>query len=316
MSGARIWAHMRALWPRYTLLPALPFILCGLLSLLRGERRWELISLMVLGPALAYTNQTTKKLLVGLYPLALVGLLYYVMNFGRNVGLSTFRIHTCDLRAIDVRFFGVMSGGEKAALGEWLRGYSCTALDILCSIPYGAFIFAMVAYAIYLYRVDFVLLQRFTWSFFWLNVAGFVTYHVYPAAPPWYVHTHGCAADLYAVASEGAALARVDALLHTSYFAGIYGRASDVFGAVPSLHAGYPVLIVMTGWQRNGWLGRAAALLFVFAMWFSAVYLDHHWVFDIVLGVTYAAILSTLVRLYFVKRVVTRSQFETPAATA
>lgn len=303
---SRLWAHMRALWPRNTLLPALPLVLGGLISVIRGERRWELISLVVLGPLLAYANQTTKKLLVGVYPLALVGLLYYVMNFGRNVGLSPSRIHTCDLRDIDARFFGVMSHGHKVALGEWLQRYSCMALDILCSIPYGTFIFAMVAYAIYLYRVDYVMLQRFAWSFFWLNVAGFLTYHIYPAAPPWYVHTQGCSADLFAPASEGAALGRVDALLHTAYFAGIYGRASDVFGAVPSLHAGYPVLILMNGWQRNGWLGRTLALLFFSVMCFSAVYLDHHWVVDIVLGATYAAVACTLVRWYFAKRALTR----------
>ncbi|MEO6573268.1 MAG: phosphatase PAP2 family protein [Polyangiaceae bacterium] len=298
---------MRALWPRYTLLPALPLMLWSVLSVARGERRWELIALFALGPALAYTNQTTKKLLVGVYPLALVGLLYYVMNFGRNVGLTPSRIHTCDLRALDIRLFGVMSDGHKVALGEWLQQYSSLTLDILCSIPYGTFIFAMVAYAIYLYRVDFTLLQRFAWSFFWLNVAGFLTYHVYPAAPPWYVHTHGCSADLYAVASEGAALARVDALFHSSYFAGIYGRASDVFGAVPSLHAGYPLLIVMNGWQRNGWLGRTLALLFFAVMCFSAMYLDHHWAFDVVLGAAYSVVVCSLVRLYFAKRAVTRS---------
>jgi inositol phosphorylceramide synthase catalytic subunit len=303
----RLWAHMRALWPRHTLLPALPLVIWSLISILRGERRWELMSLVVLGPALAYTNKTTKKLLIGVYPLALVGLLYYVMNFGRNIGLTPSRIHTCDLRALDVRLFGVMADGHKVALGEWLQRYSSTTLDILCAIPYGTFIFAMVAYAVYLYRVDFTLLQRFAWSFFWVNVAGFLTYHVYPAAPPWYVHTHGCSADLLAGASEGAALARVDHLLHSSYFAGIYGRASDVFGAVPSLHAGYPVLILMNGWRRTGWLGHTLAFLFFFAMCFSALYLDHHWMVDIVLGASYAALASTLVRWYFARRTVTRS---------
>ena len=28
-------------------------------------------------------------------------------------------------------------------------------------------------------------MRRFAWTFFFLNVAGFLTYHLYPAAPPW-----------------------------------------------------------------------------------------------------------------------------------
>ena len=61
------------------------------------------------------------------------------------------------------------------------------------------------------------------WSFFVLNIAGFVTYHLYPAAPPWYFHLHGCTVDLAAPASAGPNLTRVDAWLGISYFAGFTG---------------------------------------------------------------------------------------------
>src|SRR6185436_20727216 len=105
--------------------------------------------------------------------------------------------------------------------------------------PYATYLIAAVIYAVWLAQGDAgrrALAVRFGWGFLVLNVAGFVTYHLYPAAPPWYYHAHGCVVDLAAAASAGPNLLRVDALMGMNYFAGFYGRSSDVFGAVPSLH--------------------------------------------------------------------------------
>ena len=98
---------MRALWPRWTLLPAAPFVLWPLYCFLRGETgRWELWLLALFGLVVPYWNARTKKLYVGIAPLALVGPLYDAMRFIQNLGITPERVHVCDLRAIDVRFFG------------------------------------------------------------------------------------------------------------------------------------------------------------------------------------------------------------------
>jgi membrane-associated phospholipid phosphatase len=131
---------------------------------------------------------------------------------------------------------------------------------------------------------------RFTWCFFALNVCGFVTYHLYPAAPPWYFHAHGCAVDVLAHASEGPALARVDARLGIHYFAGMYGRSSSVFGAMPSLHCAYAFIVALEGWAVFSRAWRAASVGFFALMCFSAVYLDHHWVLDAIAGVIYCLV--------------------------
>jgi len=154
----------------------------------------------------------------------------------------------------------------------------------------------MVVYAVYLFRRDYPALQRFAWSFLALNVAGFITYHVYPAAPPWYFHRYGCVVDLATHASEGPNLARVDSWLGMPFFAGMYGRSSDVFGAVPSLHVAYPLLLLIEGFRRHRWLGRVLLVWFYLSMCFAAVYLDHHWVFDIVIGSLYAVVVAALIR--------------------
>jgi hypothetical protein len=148
-----------------------------------------------------------------------------------------------------------------------------------------------------MYVRDYPRMVRFAWCFFALNIAGFITYHLYPAAPPWYFHAHGCAVDIHAHASEGPALARVDSWLGVHYFAGMYGRASDVFGAMPSLHCAYAGLVVLEGWAVFGRPWRAASVGFFALMVFAAVYLDHHWVLDAVAGCAYCVVVVGVARL-------------------
>ena len=295
----RLWSHMRALWPHWTLLPAAPFVVWSLAMLARGPLRWELVGVLLAAPALAYTSGGTKRLLVGVYPVGLVGLLYDAMRYVKHVGVTPARVHTCDLRDLDARIFGVVANGDKTSICDWFINHRSTALDVISAIPYGVFIFAVLGYATFLYVRAPSGLRRFAWAFLFLNVAGFVTYHLYPAAPPWYVHRYGCVANLAAPASAGPALLHVDAMLGVSYFEGFYGRSNDVFGAVPSLHVGYPLLILLEGWARHGRVGRSLTFLFLGTMCFAAVYLDHHWVVDVVLGLAYTTAAYALARRLF-----------------
>jgi phosphatidylglycerophosphatase A len=139
-------------------------------------------------------------------------------------------------------------------------------------------------------------MRRLAWAFLVVNVAGFFTYHLLPAAPPWYFHEHGCVVNLATSATEGPALARVDALLGFEYFRGMYSKASSVFGALPSLHCAYPLLVVIEGWRSFGAVLRTVSVAYLFAMIFSAIYLDHHWVLDALLGIVFAAVAVVVVR--------------------
>jgi membrane-associated phospholipid phosphatase len=285
-----VWRHARALWPRYTLLPVLPFWLWAAFLAVRGFLRLEHVVLAIFTAALAYGNAKSKRLYLGLLPMGLVGLFYDGMRFVKNIGLTEKSVHLCDLRAHELRWFGFGEGASRFTAHDWLQAHATTGLDLLCALPYGTFLWVVLGYAIYLFFTDFAAQQRFTWGFFLLNIAGFTTYHLYPAAPPWYFHRYGCVVDLNAAASAGPNLLRVDALLGIHYFQSFYGRASDVFGAVPSLHVAYPMLMILEGWQRHRTLGRTLLLAFYANMMFAAVYLDHHWVIDILVGSSYAVL--------------------------
>jgi len=296
---ARLAAHVRSLWPRWPLWPSAPFWLLAAFWAMQGKLRWDHLAVAVLTTVLSYGSVWTKRLYLGILPIGLVGVLYDSMRVVKNVGLTRDNVHVCDVRAIDQRFFGLDLNGTRATWHDYLQQHSTPFWDVYCAIPYGIFIGVVIAYSVYLFRRDYPGLQRFTWSFLALNVAGFITYHVYPAAPPWYFHHYGCVVDLATHANEGPNLARVDAWLGIPYFAGVYGRSSDVFGAVPSLHVAYPLLMLIEGFRRHRWLGRVLLVWFYLSMCFAAVYLDHHWVFDIVLGSIYTVVISSLMRSVF-----------------
>lgn len=269
---------------------AIPWLLYALYSLLRGDLRFEHVAVLSIVLVLAYAK---RDLLRGLYPIGLVFIVYDGMRPFKNVGLTEARVHLCDLRAVEASIFG--SGGNT--LHDYWQAHHSPVLDAICAVPYATFILWCIAGAGYLYFKDRPAMTRFMWGFFLMNVAAFATYHLLPAAPPWYFHAHGCTVDLATRPSEGPALARVDAMLGIAYFHNMYAKASSVFGALPSLHCAYPFLLVLEGWKAFGRKLRIASVAYYALMVFSAVYLDHHWVLDALLGTAFAIGAALIMRI-------------------
>lgn len=290
-----------------------PFALYAAYCAARADLRVEHI-LLLATVVLAHIGPRSRQLLVGLLPLGLVAVLFDAMRPFQKVGLTESGVHLCDLRSLESTLFGYGKGDEARTLHDFFLVHHHPVVDVLCAVPYATFILWCVAGAVFLYFKDRASMVRFAWGFFLLNVAGFVTYHLLPAAPPWYFHAHGCVVDLATRASEGPALARVDALLGVPYFHGMYSKASSVFGAIPSLHCAYPMLLVLEGYRTFGPRLRAATIAYWMAMVFSAVYLDHHWVIDALVGSAYAVIVFFVVRS--APRLVARGKTTAAIATA
>lgn len=230
------------------------------------------------------TASHARRLLGGAYPMGLAALLYVAMRKVQNVGVSESSVHLCDLRAREMALFGVTVNGTRVTPNDWWLAHPRGWLDALCALPYATFILVCVACAAWLYGRDYARMVRFAWCFLALNVVGFALYHLYPAAPPWYFHAHGCTVDTLTRPSEGPALARFDAWTGVPYFARMYSGSSAVFGAMPSLHVAYALLVVLEGWSLFTATWRAASAGFFALMCFAAVYLNHHWVQDVVAG--------------------------------
>jgi membrane-associated phospholipid phosphatase len=130
------------------------------------------------------------------------------------------------------------------------------------------------------------------WSFFVVNVLGFITWFFYPVAPPWYVDMYGLDTIVLDVPMNPARTVRFDALFGTSFFTGWYGAGANPFGAIPSLHISYPVLSVVFAMRLKKL--RKFTVLFAGLVGFAAVYLNHHYLIDVLLGVVYGLVAAVI----------------------
>jgi hypothetical protein len=82
-----------------------------------------------------------------------------------------------------------------------------------------------------------------------------------------------------------AGLGRWDDFFHVRVFAGLYAKSSNVFAAMPSLHAAYPLTVLYYGIKyRLGWVNVLFAMIMT-GIWFAAVYSSHHYVLDVLAGI-------------------------------
>lgn len=147
---------------------------------------------------------------------------------------------------------------------------------------------------------------RLYWPFVWtivgVSFAAFVTYVIFPAAPPWLAKDTGYIVEpLRRISSDvWYAMGVVD-------FSALYKNISpNAVAAVPSLHSAYPLiaaLFVVKAFGRRA----AAVMIYPISMWLGVVYMGEHYVFDVVAAVIYVAIVLYLVRYIFRRYRVRRS---------
>ncbi|RYE79675.1 MAG: inositol phosphorylceramide synthase [Myxococcales bacterium] len=273
---------------RWAWLGPISVLLWPVVQLLSGAWRWDYLFLFPIIIGLFSAGQRGRRLFWGLYPIALVGIFYELQPRLRGPVVAA-NVHLCDLRALEARFFG-FGLGDGQTLHDWIQRHRWLPLDLAGALPYGTYLFMAIGAVAWLFKRDEGRMRVFSWSFLALNLIGFTTYQLYPAAPPWYYHAHGCLVDAAAVPHPGPNLSTVDQWLGYAYFAKLYSRSATVYGAMPSLHVAYPMMILLGTWRSSGPALRAAAVGYVVWMCSSAVYLDHHWVLDIVLGLSYAVL--------------------------
>jgi membrane-associated phospholipid phosphatase len=80
--------------------------------------------------------------------------------------------------------------------------------------------------------------------------------------------------------------------------------------ALPSLHAGYALLVVLFLWRLTPWWVRPVLALYPPAMAFSLVYGGEHYVVDCIAGWAYAAFAFFSVEYVFARRAARREYLE------
>jgi hypothetical protein len=127
--------------------------------------------------------------------------------------------------------------------------------------------------------------KRFMAASVVLFYLGFITYYLFPAMPPW-------------MASQLGYLGPVTKIINvvTAHFGHSINAptvyqylGANLVAAVPSLHAAWPLLAGLFVGKKYP---RAAIPFFayVIGVWLSVVYLGEHYVFDVLAGIVYAAV--------------------------
>jgi hypothetical protein len=242
-----------------------------------GGIRWEHVLLDGLIMVLPWCGKMAETVARAFLPLWFTGVLVEWQKFLPLIG----PIRTGDFRALELLFF--RAGNPPVSWAEWLYVRPVLALDLLCGAAYALFIYEYFGVAIDFFFRDRKRFHAFVWAFFVANLAGAVIYVLLPVAPPWYIIDHGLGpADPHALGSA-AGCARFDAFFGIHYFEGFYARNPNVFGAMPSLHVAYPLMVTMFTWSR-GWLWRVLTIAFMLLVSFASVYLAHHYVLDLLAG--------------------------------
>ena len=245
---------------------------------------------------LFFAGKSTRKLAVGLLPFFIFGISYDWMRVYPNYEVNPIDVR--NLYDLEKFLFGIEENGTLLIPCEYFALHHSVIADILAGFFYLCWVPVPIAFGLWLYlKKDRRLYLRFSIVFLLVNLIGFAGYYIHPAAPPWYAINYGFEAILNTPGNT-AALGRFDELVGLPIFDSLYSRNSNVFAAIPSLHAAYMVVAFYYALVKK----CHPAIITIFAVlmcgiWFTAVYSSHHYIIDVLLGITCA-----LLRILFFEK--------------
>ena len=216
-----------------------------------------------------FAYKPTRKIALVLTPWAIFGCSYDCMRL-----LPNYEVNPIDIRELYET--------EK----KWFALHHHAVADLWAGFFYLCWVPVPIGFSIYLYiRGDYKNYLRFSTAFLLINFVGFAGYYIHPAAPPWYVMQYGFEPILHTPGNV-AGLGRFDQLTGIPVFQALYGKNSNVFAAVPSLHAAYMLvttIYAIISKQHKTTIGIFAIICV--GIWFTAIYSAHHYVIDVLLGI-------------------------------
>lgn len=249
--------------------------------------RTDQLVLAALFNGLFFGSRVTRRFILGFSVFVLYWIVFDYMKAFPNYRFND--VHIRDLYLWEKSWFGVREEGMYLSPNEVLAQHATPLLDFLSGFFYLCWVPVPLLFAGILFFRNRHLFFQFSLTFFWVNLLGFVVYYLYPAAPPWYVEKYGF--DLLAnTPGNTAGLGRFDALTGWNVFKALYAKSSNVFAAMPSLHASYMMIVVYYGLLAKMRWWNAAFAVITTGIWFTAVYSGHHYVLDVLAGILCAAL--------------------------
>lgn len=219
-----------------------------------------------------------KEMLKRLLPFVVLLLVYE--SFRGIADQLNNRVNFTWMPSVDINLFGSL---PTATLQQWWWHGHVMWYDFLFYGVYMLHFILPITLAILVWKLREAYYWRVISSYVVLSFAGFLTYFLFPAAPPWMASDLGYIHPVTHVSNY------IWAALGFHNFNLAYSKiAPNPVAAVPSLHAAYSAIFVifvikLFGWKR-GWIALIYPLLIVV----GTVYMAEHYVIDALLGIAYA----------------------------
>ncbi len=238
---------------------------------------------------LFFITGSTRRLIVALIPFALFGISYDWMNLCPNYMVNP--IDISGLYHAEKSIFGItVAEGVTLTPNEYFAQHTTPVMDFMAGLFYLCWVPVPIIFGLWMYLRGYERnYVHFALVFLFVNLLGFTFYYVHPAAPPWYVAMHGME-PIFGTPGNVAGLAAFDRMTGLSIFDALYGRNSNVFAAMPSLHSAYTLVACIyamrlphTASSRTAWV--VALAIITLGIWFTAVYTSHHYLLDVAGGI-------------------------------
>ncbi len=258
--------------------------------------------------ALYYAGPFTHSFFYFMLPLFLMAVVYDGHGLFTDLFRGVIRVEEPYL--IEKELFGIRTADGILIPAQWWQLHTHAALDFITGLAYISFIQVFVLTGLFFrFRLGRTgnacwnaeeirdRAPAMMWGLFWLNIIACITYYLYPTAPPWYVDLYGFGPAQLDAPPNPAGGSRFDALMGVTLYSEFYSRTPNLFAAIPSTHVAYPLLAVFFAFKFKSL--RIFCLTFYLLICFSAVYLNHHYILDILWGSAYALLIAWAVDRYY-----------------
>lgn len=246
-----------------------------------GELGWQHLGLLALGWACVASQEGPRRFMRDWWPLILFWLGYDAMRLfsgnliSRAAVEPPYRWERAFFHSPDWEIWPFFFARWREAHSgvSWAR-----AATAGCNLVYLSHLPVLPAVLLTFWlRGRALLFRRLLWALTAISVAGLIIYFVYPAAPPWWVYQNGFAQPTIAHSMPAAEAGSVPSEL--------FNLSANRFAAIPSLHGTYPLLLTLVlAVHRARRRAIALAGIYTLAMWFSCVFLNQHYIIDLIVG--------------------------------
>lgn len=157
--------------------------------------------------------------------------------------------------------------------------------DFVFYLAYVLHFFIPIGLAILVWKTRKEYYWRVIYTYAITALAAFITFFIFPAAPPWMTSDAGFIEPIVRIPGD------IWLALGVNDFNSLYSSVSpNAVAAIPSLHAAWATLLVIFVYKLYGKKWACVASIYPFLIYLGTVYLGEHYAFDVISGIMYAVV--------------------------